>query len=228
MTGFFDVETIAVTVLGYSMSWLELVGTLFYLVSTWLIARRRLPGWPLNLVGVLLFMLLFWQIRLYASALEQVYYVVTCLYGWWYWQRRDPDTGDILPVRYSPPAAIVTWAVVTLVATVAVALLLTRVHPWWPGLFPEPASYPWPDALAMVMSVVATWLLARKKVECWIYWIVIDFVSIGLYYIKGVQLLALLYACLLLIASHGFWHWHRTRVREGQKAADFGGCEDLG
>lgn len=211
MLAFFNIETIAFTILGYPMSWLECVGTLFYLVSTWLIARRRLAGWPLNLVGVLLFMLLFWQIRLYASAFEQVYYIATCLYGWWYWQRRDPNTGDTLPSRYSRPAVIAAWAVTTLALTAIAAMLLTRVHLWWPGLFPEPASYPWPDALTMVMSLVATWLLARKKVECWIYWIIVDIVSIWLYHTKGVELLALLYLCLLGIASHGFWHWHRTR-----------------
>ena len=69
-----SVNTVFFTVLGYPMSYIELVGTILYLLSVWLIARRNMLTWPVGIVSVLLYMALFYQIRLYSDALEQVYY----------------------------------------------------------------------------------------------------------------------------------------------------------
>jgi nicotinamide mononucleotide transporter len=82
-----SVNTIAFTVIGYPMSYIELVGTLLYLASVWLIARKNMLTWPVGIVSVLLYMALFYQIRLYSDALEQVYYLGASVYGWWYWRR---------------------------------------------------------------------------------------------------------------------------------------------
>ena len=78
---FFSVETIAFSVWGYPLSWLELVGTIFNLWSVWLMTRNRILTWPIGIVGVVLFMLLFWQIHLYADFFEQIYYIITGFLG---------------------------------------------------------------------------------------------------------------------------------------------------
>lgn len=213
MPAFLSIDTTALTLLGYAMSWLELVGTALYLTSVWLIARRNVWTWPAGLASVILFMLLFWQIRLYADAFEQLYYIAASLYGWWYWLHRNPDTGTRATTGYSKPPVLLLWAAATLLGALAVGALMTRVHLLWPRIFPEPASFPWLDALTTVMSFVAMWLLARKKVEAWIYWIIVDLIGIGLYHAKEVQLLALLYVVLLGIAGYGWWHWHVGRAR---------------
>ena len=81
LLAFFDVNNIAFTLLGYPISWLEFVGTIFNLVCVLLVARRHILNWPIGLVGVVLFGVLFYQINLYADVAEQIYYFVTGIMG---------------------------------------------------------------------------------------------------------------------------------------------------
>jgi nicotinamide mononucleotide transporter len=92
--------------------------------------------------------------------------------------------------------------------------ILLRVHEWLPSWFPERASYPFWDALTTVTSFVAMWLLARRRVETWLMWIVVDVIGIWLYYVKEVRLVSLLYVGLLGLAINGFWSWHKARQEE--------------
>src|SRR5262245_63952313 len=87
MTAFLRVETVLVTVFGYPMSYLEFTGTVFNLWSVWLVARKSILTWPVGIVGVILFGILFYQIQLYSDLVEQVYFLVTGFYGWWIWAR---------------------------------------------------------------------------------------------------------------------------------------------
>ncbi|MEO0562172.1 MAG: nicotinamide mononucleotide transporter family protein, partial [Chloroflexota bacterium] len=80
MMNLLSVDNIAFTVVGYPLSYIELVGTVLYLASVWLISRRNMLTWPVGIISVLLFMVLFYQIRLYADAIEQVYYLGASVY----------------------------------------------------------------------------------------------------------------------------------------------------
>ena len=208
----FSVETIFFTVLGYPMSYIELVGTLLYLWSVWLIARRHMLTWPVGIMSVLLYMLLFYQIRLYSDALEQIYYLGASVYGWWYWSQSPRQEHTIRDVSYSSGGAMLTWAAVTAVASTALGAVMSRVHLWAPGWFPEEASYPYVDALTTIMSLVAMWLMARKRIESWVYWIVVDVLGIALYFAKDVRFVSLLYVVLLALAVRGLANWRRART----------------
>jgi len=108
-----SVDTVFFTVLGYPMSYIELVGTILYLLSVWLISRRNILTWPVGIVSVLLYMVLFYQIRLYSDAMEQVYYLGAGAGGWWYWSRSVRAKHAIIDVGYSSGRAIVAWLVIT-------------------------------------------------------------------------------------------------------------------
>ena len=205
-----SVDTVFFTVLGYPMSYLEFVGTVLYLWSVWLIARRHVLTWPVGIVSVLLYMALFYQIRLYSDALEQIYYLVACAYGWWFWSRSRPEKHIISDVSFSSGRAKIAWVAVTAVCSIALGRFMSRVHLWAPSAFPEPAAYPYVDALTTVMSLVAMWLMARKHVESWIYWIVVDVIGIGLYFDKGIKFVSLLYVLLLALAIRGLIGWRKA------------------
>lgn len=192
------------------MSYIELIGTVLYLWSVWLIVRRHILTWPVGIVSVLLYMALFYQIRLYADAGEQVYYLAASVYGWWRWSRSAQEDGKVLSVKYSSPTAIVLYVVVTVLLSVALGVLLCYVHIWLPRWFPEAASFPYLDALTTIMSFTAMALMAQQRIESWIYWIVVDVIGIGLYYVKGVQFIALLYVILLVMAINGLISWIRA------------------
>lgn len=197
--------------MGYPMSYVEFCGTLFYLWSVWLMVRRRIWTWPVGIVSVLLYAALFYQIRLYSDALEQIYYLFASVYGWWRWRatRESTDGTQQIVVRYSSARAIVSGVLVTLALSVALGALVADAHRLFPALFPEKASFPFLDALTTIMSFTAMWLLARTRIESWFYWIVVDIIGIWLYYVKEVRFIALLYLILLGMAISGLVSWLR-------------------
>lgn len=214
MSQLFSVDTVFFTLLGYPMSYIEFFGTMLYLCSVWLIARRHMLTWPIGIVSVLLYMALFYQIQLYSDALEQVYYLGASVYGWWYWSRPQQEPSDVARVSYSSKQALLFWVGITLVLSLLLGSIMSRIHMWAPTLFSEAASYPYLDALTTVMSFVAMWLMARKHIESWIYWIIVDVIGIGLYFVKDVKFISLLYVFLLIIAIKGWIYWSRNENRQ--------------
>ena len=236
MVNLLSVEWTLVSVGDYPLSAIELVGTVLYFASVWLIARKRMLTWPIGIVSVILFALIFYQIRLYAVAMEQVYYLGASVYGWIAWHRaRTPreqvagvapgtdgaggDTNgtasgtvgaDDVPSGFSRRDAIIAWAVVTAAATAAFAFAVARFHLWMPAAFPEPAAFPVVDALTTVMSFVAMYLMARRRTECWVYWIAVNIVSVWLYWASGVRFISIQYVVLLGMAAYGMANWLRT------------------
>ena len=206
----FSIDNIAFSVFGYQLSYVELFGTALYLWSVWLIARRRIWTWPVGIVSVLLYMALFYQIRLYSDALEQVYYLAASVYGWWSWSHSRIDDGTIRDVSFSSTKWIIVWVLVTALLAAALGQFMSQAHNLSPRIFPEPASYPYLDALTTIMSFTAMWLMARRRIESWIYWIVVDVIGIGLYYAKSVKFIALLYVVLLFLAIKGLLSWRKA------------------
>jgi nicotinamide mononucleotide transporter len=211
MTTLLSVETIFFTLLGYPISYLEFVGTILYLWSVWLIAKRNILTWPVGILSVLLFMMLFFQIRLYSAALEQVYYLGACSAGWWFWSRSKLKHRTIQAVSFGGHRIVLFWIAVTAVLAGCLGAAMTKVHLWLPSLFPEAAAFPHLDALTTVMSFVAMGLMVQRRIESWIYWIVVDVISIWLYFVKGIPFLSLLYVLLLALAISGLIRWIKTR-----------------
>jgi nicotinamide mononucleotide transporter len=219
MSNLFSVNNIAFTVFGYPLSYVELWGTVFYLWSVWLIAQRRILTWPIGIVSVLLSMTLFYQIRLYSDALEQIYYLIASAYGWWRWSHSPREKGAILSVRFSSFGWILISLLISVLLGLATGAFMSRAHSFFPRVLQEPASYPYLDALTTIMSFTAMWLMTRQRIESWLYWIIIDIAGIGLYYVKSVKFISLLYVILLFMAIKGLISWLKfTRVTHGAPA----------
>lgn len=214
MLEWFSVNKIVFTVLNYPMSYIEFIGTILYLWSVWLIARRNILTWPVGIVSVLLYMALFYQIRLYSDTVEQGYYLIASAYGWWRWVTPSQQTGQPIPVRWSSGRAAAVWMAATAVVSALTGVLMSRIHLLAPTWFPEPASLPYLDALTTIMSFSAMWLMAQKRIESWVYWIIVDVIGIGLYYVKDVRFVALLYVILLGMAINGLMSWMRGNLNE--------------
>jgi len=219
MQNFFSVTNTAFSVFGYPLSYVELFGTVFYLWSVWLISQRRILTWPVGIVSVLLYMSLFYQIRLYSDAFEQVYYLIASVYGWWRWAHSPKEKGAILNVHFSSSGWVVASLLISVVLGLATGAFMSRAHSFFPDVFPEEASYPYIDAVTTIGSFTAMWLMARQRIESWLYWIVIDIVGIGLYYIKAVRFISLLYVILLFLAIRGYISWLRVNRATPETAA---------
>ena len=208
----FSVNSIFFEILNYPMSYIEFIGTIFYLLSVWLIARKNILTWPLGLISVILFAILFYQIQLYSDTIEQIYYFGACIYGWIYWKKSDEQIEASTDYRYSGYVHIISWGIITIIVTISLTIFMKNIHILFPKAFPAPASFPFLDALTTIMSFVAMFLMAQKRIESWLYWIIVDVIGTVLYFVKDVKFISLLYVALLIIAISGFFKWHKEKA----------------
>ena len=202
---FFNISHVAFRVLEYPISYIELIGTLFGLISVYYASRANVLTWPTGIFNEVALFILFFQVQLYADMLLQVFFLIVTIFGWYNWKMKSTD----LPVSRLGSAAVKLYGVVLITGTIIMGTLISRVHLWLPAYFPLPAAYPYVDSFIMVASILATLLLAKKRIETWVLWITLDVVSIVLYLIKGIYFLSLEYVIFLGLAYTGFIQWRK-------------------
>jgi nicotinamide mononucleotide transporter len=164
-------------------------------------------------------MVLFYQIRLYSDTLEQLYYLGASVYGWIVWNRSPSEEGQVTDVAYSNRQEAIFWVIVTGIVSLLVGFLMSKIHLLFPVLFPEAASFPYLDAVTTIMSFTAMWLMAKKKIESWIYWTIVDVIGIWLYFVKDVKFISFLYVILLIMAINGLRSWQKANNVPGVATA---------
>ncbi len=202
---FFEIENIAFQILGYPISYVELIGTFFGLVSVYFASRANILTWGTGIVNEIFLFILFFQVQLYADMFLQIYFFVVTLYGWYKWNSMTTES-KISEISFRNKIFL---ALSILIGTLISGFLFTNIHLYLPAYFKIQASYPFTDSFVMVSSIVATVLLAKKKIENWYLWIVVDLVCVVLYFKKGVYFLSLEYFIFLGLASYGLYHWKK-------------------
>ncbi len=210
---FFDINTIFFTLWGYPMSYLEFFGTILNIICVWLTTRKSIWNWPVGILAVVLFGMLFYQIRLYSDFFEQVYFLGTGIWGWVVWtklnKKQKSEQKKEGEVRRSSVGDMILTGSAILFGTVFLGLFMANIHIAFPTWFPEPASFPFLDAFTTVASFAAQILLIYKRVENWYLWIVIDVIGVGLYFMKDVKFVAVLYFIFLVLATKGMLAWRK-------------------
>lgn len=202
---FFDIENIAFEIIGYPISYVELIGTLFGLVSVYLASKTNIYTWPTGIINVLFLFILFFQVQLYADMFLQVYFFVVTLYGWYNWREKKNNNG-ISSIDFKTKI----WLTVIIGAgTLVAGYIFSNIHLYLPQYFKIQAAYPYADSFVMVLSIIATVLLAQKKVEAWYLWIIIDVVCVYLFFQKETIFLGLEYLVFLGLATYGLLNWKK-------------------
>lgn len=207
ITNFFSVNTIFFTLWEYQMSYLEFFGTIFTAWSVWLAAKNKVSTWPASIIGIVLYGFLFYQIQLYSDLLEQGYYFVTAFWGWYLWNHLDRERDIHSTITKSTYKQNLFSLFALVILTTALAKFMENIHIYFPVLFPIPATFPLIDSFTTVLSLIATIYLAKRKIENWYLWIVVDIIGVWLYYEKGVVFLSVLYLCFLINALYGLYKW---------------------
>jgi nicotinamide mononucleotide transporter len=184
-------------------NWMEVVGAVTSLVGVWLITRRNLLCWPTVLIAELLYMIVFYRVRLYSGALLQIIFMGVTFYGWWYWWRGIRDEGEVRVVHL-PLFNLWAGLAAGTAGSVLMGFLMERMG----------ASLPRLDATLMSYSLVATWWQTRKHTANWWLWIAVDLVYISEYLYKGLRATALLYALLAAVAALGLRDWRRAAAAQ--------------
>lgn len=204
-------NSVLFTVLGQQVTVVEVIGFVAGALCLVGVTRQRLWNWPVGILNNLAFLALFLGTGLYTDAALQVVFVLLGVYGWLSWGRRPKGAGP-LPIRRATGRQIAYGVVLTALGTVVVAFLLTTE---------TDSAAAWPDAFILSASLLATWTQARKLIEHWWVWIVVDAVSVPLYVAKGLWLNAVLFLAFLALCVYGLARWTREL-----RAATAGGVDE--
>lgn len=202
MAGVFEAIWAGVT----GATWWEQSATGLGVVGVWLMIRQNLWAFPVGLVQVTLSAVVFYDYRLYADAVLQGVFFAALAYGWWHWTHAP----EAAAARAQIPVTRLRWR--ALIGYAGLGLATTLGWGWWLARHTD-AAVPYWDACIASFSLVAQWLQARKKLENWSGWILVNAVAVGVYGYKELYWFAVLYAVFLglAVAGHRAWaaSWRR-------------------
>ncbi|CDG21996.1 Nicotinamide riboside transporter pnuC [Xenorhabdus poinarii G6] len=234
---FFSINNILVNIplgTGYNFSYVEATGTISGLLCIWFASQEKNINYLFGLINVSLFAVIFFQIQLYASLILQFFFFVANIYGWYAWSRVNEQKQIALKIRWLNPKQMVIVAAISILAILimtfnidqlfgymakAVVLLLQGIglHITMPELKPD--AFPFWDSVMTVLSIVAMILMTRKHVENWLIWVIIDVISVVIYYQQGVLAMSLQYIILTGIALNGARLWIKAAKHHEEEQA---------
>ncbi|HKE96501.1 MAG TPA: nicotinamide riboside transporter PnuC [Povalibacter sp.] len=188
----------------------EAVGAALGLAYLLLAVRRNLLCWICAFVSTSIYLVLFARASLYMQSALQVFYLVMAVIGFIDWRRGRSDSGEVLIRR---------WSMQRHLAAVVAVLVASVVNGWLLAANTDAVS-PYVDSFVTWGSVITTWMVARRVIENWLYWIVVDAVAAGLYFSQGLLVTTILFIIYLGIVVHGYFAWRRELVV--QRAAEPG------
>lgn len=182
----------------------EIIASLAGFICVFLIIRRNIWCWPFGLLQVAVYMIVFYDAKLYSDFILHGVYVVMQVYGWWYWLQGKSQDDDLVVLPTSLQATL-SWIAVAAAGSFVLGYAMSTY---------TDASLPYPDAFTTVASLVAQWLLSRRQLINWGFWIAVDIVAISVYWQKGLYPTTVLYLTFLVMASIGLYVWlHRYQTQ---------------
>jgi nicotinamide mononucleotide transporter len=200
-----NTETItAIKDAAQSMSLWELVAVILALAYLILAMKEKNSCWYAAFISTAIYLFLFWDVSLLMESALQVFYLVMAVYGWWQWRHHSDKQQNL---------SIHCWPLKTHLLVIAVVGLLTLIFGY--GLAQKThAALPYLDSFTTWGAVITTYMVTRKVLENWIYWIVIDGASVYLYIDRGLYLTALLFILYVVLVVIGFYQWNTLYKQE--------------
>jgi len=177
---------------------LEVIAAAFGVISVYLSTRQNIWSWPTAIVNVALYIVVFYQERLYGQMALQPFYLALSVYGWYQWLRGG-EQHSRLRVSRASPRLLAVLGLLNIAAWLVLAMILRRTD----------AALPWTDALLTTTSLVAQWMMTRKILENWLVWIVADIVYVPMFVFRGLPFTAGQYLVFLVLAVIGYVGWRR-------------------
>lgn len=187
---------------------IEYFAVIFGILSVWYASRENIWVYPTGIINVGLYVYLFITARLYAQSLVQVYYLVISIYGWYNWVRHPSEEGNTAITRLDRKGWLFAIGL-TIIGTGIIYFALSRY---------TNSPVPFLDSFTTAIFFVTMWLMAIKKVENWIGWIVGDFILIPLSITQHLAFTSIQYLVFLGIAISGWIEWNK-KIKNAQSLA---------
>ena len=185
------------------LPWLELIAMLLSLAYVILAAKSSIWCWPAAFISTTLYTFIFFDVMLLMDSALNAYYLLMAVYGYWQWSK--PTSNKKVATNEVP---IVSWNINVHVKVCFALTVIAFALGYLVDNF-TPADFPYLDTFTTVFAVFATYLVTQKILENWLYWVVIDFVSIYLYIEKGLIPTTVLFIIFVIISVYGFITWSR-------------------
>lgn len=185
---------------------LEILGVITGIIYLWLEYRASIYLWITGIIMPAIYVFVYYEAGLYADFGINIYYLLIALYGWFVWKTgftllgKKRTTEQELPISRTPRSA---WLWVT------AAYIIAQLFIAWLLINYTDSTVPWADSFTTALSIVGMWMLARKYIEQWWVWCIVDVASSALYIYKGLNFTAALYAVYAIISIFGYYKWKR-------------------
>lgn len=179
---------------------MEIIGAITGLLYVYLSIKQNILLWPLGIITSIFQLMVFYNSRIYADMSLQVYYVLISTYGWYVWKNGKKKEDKERPVQYLNKRKWTVFFLVSLILFLLLCFVLMKF---------TNSDVPNIDAFTTALSITGTFLLAKKYIENWYVWILVDVVSSGLYIYKGLYFFAALYFFLAIVSIIGIKEWKR-------------------
>ena len=185
---------------------LEILGVLTGVVYLWLEYRANIYLWIAGIIMPAIYIFVYYDAGLYADFAINIYYLAIALYGWLAWKTgftlfgKKKATSHELPISHTPRTS---WPKIIAAYIIAQAVIV------WVLIHYTDSTVAWADSFTTALSIVGMWMLARKYIEQWWVWCVVDIASSALYVYKGLNFTAILYAVYAIIAIFGYCKWKK-------------------
>lgn len=194
------------------VNYVEVIGAALGLIFLYLEIKENVWLWPVGLISSAFYVFIFFEAKLYADMSLQGYYVAIAIYGWYKWLRGSGDSDDDnLPIVRITGQLAAKLLVACVLLFAATAVILTRY---------TDSQVPYWDSFATSLSIVATWMLAKKIIEMWWVWVIANFVSLGLFWWKGLYPSVFLYFFLAVMSVVGYCSWKKKLAEQQQVVYD--------
>jgi nicotinamide mononucleotide transporter len=190
------------------MTPLETAAFIVSVLGVWLTTTRSLWNFPFSLLSVALYGVVFYRVKLYADMGLQVIFAGTLLYGLWQWVHGRASSGELVVEHVAKREISISLAAAVIIAGAAGFLLYAHTD----------ATLPWADSILLAGSLVGSVWAARRRIENWWVWIVVDVLYVGLYLVKHLYMTAVLYAAFVVLAILGLNRW-RAAFAQQQRTA---------
>lgn len=186
----------------YQTTWLEAVAVFFGLLSVWYSKQENILVYPTGIVSVLIYIYLTLEYKLYADMGINGYYFVMSVYGWYHWT--DSENKPQIPVTSNSKKQNVISILFFIVSFIVIRTVLVY--------FTDSDVPNW-DSITTSFALVGMWLMAEKKIENWIAWIITDIISVPLYLYKGLPFTAFQFLVFTVLATWGYFSWRKTLLK---------------